>query len=219
MTDEERLEELLDAYNSTEEEHAEDIKTCNKAIAILRNGSDEVALADWLDRRALAFALNDEPKEAAADDREAIAIHRKTGDTLKLAKSLHSLGHTTNDLEPAMEAVAIYRKLHAEDPDAYRDDLAYNLNDLAMNMSLAGRHDDAIATATECVEVRRGSEDREQLALNLWTFAEVRLVGNRDLEAAKVAMVESIKIYRKLKSDQLDAALNFQQQLGKPSKK
>jgi tetratricopeptide (TPR) repeat protein len=72
-----------------------------------------------------------------------------------LAVRLSALGRREQALAVAEEAVALYRELAGQRPDAFRPDLAASLNNLANRLSDLGRREQALAVAEEAVALYR----------------------------------------------------------------
>ncbi len=68
---------------------------------------------------------------------------------------LSALGRREPALAAAEEAVALYRELAAQRPDAFRPDLARSLNNLGNMLSDLGRREPALAAAEEAVALYR----------------------------------------------------------------
>ncbi|MEU5521560.1 tetratricopeptide repeat protein [Streptomyces sp. NPDC047860] len=72
-----------------------------------------------------------------------------------LGNRLWSAGRRVDAVEPAMEAVGIYRTLADAAPDVWEPGLAVTLNNLAIRYHGLGRHEHGLAPAQEAVEIRR----------------------------------------------------------------
>ena len=68
---------------------------------------------------------------------------------------LSALGRPADALPPTLEAVAIRRELAQVNPDRYRPDLAFSLNNLGGRFSELGRPADALPPTLEAVAIRR----------------------------------------------------------------
>lgn len=122
-----------------------------------------------------------------------------------LAAAMQNLAQATATLgEDAMplltEIVGLLRPLEEAAPGTHRIDLAKVLNNLAMALMRAGRQREAMAAAAEAVALSRAAAEEDpatlgQVALNLWTFAEVRLAAAEELPEALAAIEESIGLY------------------------
>ena len=69
--------------------------------------------------------------------------------------SLSALGRREEALEAAAEAVALYRQLAAQRPDAFLPDLAGSLNNQGSMLSALGRREEALEAAAEAVTLYR----------------------------------------------------------------
>jgi tetratricopeptide (TPR) repeat protein len=69
---------------------------------------------------------------------------------------LRAVGQRHATLEPAQEAVDLFRELAARFPNVYLTDLAMTLNNLSTFLGEVGKRQEALATAQEAVAIRRG---------------------------------------------------------------
>ncbi len=130
----------------------------------------------------------------------------KSGHLNNLSVHLSALGRREEALEPAREAVDIYRRLAQDNPRAFMPDLAMSLNNLANILSELGRREEALEPAQEAADIyRQLAEDNPQafmpdLAGSLNNLA-IRLseLGRRE-EALEPAQ-EAVDIYRRLAED------------------
>jgi len=108
------------------------------------------------------------------------------------------------------DLAAMYRRLAADNPDAYEPDLAISLNNLSNRHAKAGRHAEALAVIEEAAAIRRRlaegdpgayESDLANLLNNL--SAEYREAG-RHAEALAV-IEEAAAIHRRLTQDNPDA--------------
>jgi tetratricopeptide (TPR) repeat protein len=127
-----------------------------------------------------------------------------------LAARLSALGRREPALAAAQEAVALYRELAGQRPDAFRPDLATSLSNLANMLSDLGRREPALAAAQEAVAIRRelaGQRPdafRPDLAGSLNNLARTLIdLGRR--EPALAAAQEAVAIRRELAGQRPDA--------------
>jgi tetratricopeptide (TPR) repeat protein len=144
---------------------------------------------------------------------------------VQLAESLDATGRPEEALQAYRDAARVLRPLAANIP-AHDQLLLRVLNNVAMALTQAGSHTEAMTTATEALNLARRhaathlQAGSPQLALALWTFAEVRLAARSDLTEAMTAMDEAVVRYRGLADrnpDQfaghLDEALAMKEQI------
>lgn len=120
------------------------------------------------------------------------------------AKHLSLAGDSAGALAAAEESVTICKKLAEErGPEAYNKDLALSLNVLSICQTVAENGEQALASASESVEVNRelvktspGGSD-PNLAESLQTLS-ICLKGSGQTQAALVAIEESVEIFRRL---------------------
>jgi tetratricopeptide (TPR) repeat protein len=146
--------------------------------------------------RALVEFAADQP-DLAAEKARALG---------NLSVRLSDLGRREDALAAAEEAVALYRTLAAQRPDAFRPDLATSLNNLAAMLSDLGRREDALAAAEEAVALRRtqAAAFRPDLATSLNNLANMLSdLGRR--EDALAAAAEAVALYRTLAAQRPDA--------------
>jgi tetratricopeptide (TPR) repeat protein len=116
-----------------------------------------------------------------------------------LSVRLSELGRRADALEPAQEAVALYRELATRNPDAFRPDLASSLNNLANRLSELGRRADALEPAQEAVAIRRELATRNpdafrpDLAMSLGMMGQI-LEANEQPDAAWASFREGIEL-------------------------
>lgn len=129
---------------------------------------------------------------------EAVALARRLDARADLALALGllfdmpaDLGQDAEALGAVAEAVEVFRRL--ADPDA----AAYSsaANNLGFALMAAGRHEESLAATAEAVAAGRRAAVGE-LALALWTFAEVRVAAGTELPEALAAIDESVALYR-----------------------
>ncbi len=80
---------------------------------------------------------------------EPESLHFRAMSLNNLANRLSDLGRREPALAAAEKAAALYRELAAQQPDAFRPDLAMSLNNLANSLSALGRREPALAAAEE----------------------------------------------------------------------
>ncbi|TFK17101.1 hypothetical protein FA15DRAFT_761197 [Coprinopsis marcescibilis] len=112
-------------------------------------------------------------------------------------------------LEPIQEAVDIYRKLSAVNPQAHERHLANALDALANTYSSTGKHPDALETTQQIVSIARrwGDKDPENCSGPLGIALErlsSRLNDCSRPEDALQASQESLRIFRRLASKSPD---------------
>jgi len=215
--------------------HEEGRAACEEAVATFRR----LAGGDSGEQGGLATALNNlgahlhrlgRAEEALAVTEEAVEIRRRqvaasakfpfhtdglATALLNLAIDLGAHGRSDEALATNEEAVAIYRRLADSEPTRYGHLLCSALNNLACVASPMGAHDSALAASAEAVALGRRlvaanpAVHRPQLALALWSFAEVRVEARRDLEAALAAMEESVTMYETLAGELPSAYAGF----------
>lgn len=120
------------------------------------------------------------------------------------AKHLSLAGDSAGALAAAEESVTNCKKLAEErGPEAYIKDLALSLNVLSICQTAAENGEQALASASESVEVNRelvktspGGSD-PNLAESLQTLS-ICLEGSGQTQAALVAIKESVEIFRRL---------------------
>jgi hypothetical protein len=123
---------------------------------------------------------------------------------------LSELGRRADALEPAQEAVALYRALAQANPDAFNPDLASSLNNLANRLSALGRRADALEPAQEAVALRRALAQANpdafnpDLAMSLNNLATFLSALGRQADALEPAQ-EAVALYRALAQANPDA--------------
>ncbi|WP_308190568.1 tetratricopeptide repeat protein [Streptomyces sp. HPF1205] len=129
-----------------------------------------------------------------------------------LSLRLAALGQHEEALTAIREAVAIRRRLAAERPDLYEDDLAKSLNNLALRLGEFDRTEEALDAVREAVAIRRRLVARrpeqylQALSANLGNLS-TRLVAEGRDEEALAAVEEAVEIRRRLAESVPDAAL------------
>ena len=121
-------------------------------------------------------------------------------------------GRRQEALEPAQEAVDIYRKLNQQNPDAFPPELAASLNNLALSLSELGQRQEAVKPAGEAVAIYRNLAQHNSdaflpnLAMSLNNLATFLSELGQRQEALKPAQ-EAATIYRNLVQRNQDAFL------------
>lgn len=127
-----------------------------------------------------------------------------------LANRLSELGRREAALEAATEAVAHYRGLVAQRPDAITPALAMSLNNLAIRLSDLGRREGALEAATQAVTLcrqlaaQRPDAIPPALAMSLNNLAN-RLSDLGRREEALEAGANAVGLYRALAAQRPDA--------------
>jgi len=146
----------------------------------LHEASDLTALLDRLPQssvalRPFAARLNRRTVEALSqDDRSPQAQVFRAASLNNLANRLSALGDRQGALAPAREAAEIRRELAANNPDAFRPDLAASLNNLAIRLSELGDRQGALAPAREAVETLAPAFLRYPQAFSQWMATMAR---------------------------------------------
>jgi tetratricopeptide (TPR) repeat protein len=123
---------------------------------------------------------------------------------------LSEVGRRAEALEPAREAVELYRALARAHPDAFTPALATSLNNLAKALSEVGRRAEALEPAREAVELRRALARANpdaftpDLASSLNNLASALSEVGRRAEALGPAR-EAVELYRALARAHPDA--------------
>lgn len=121
-----------------------------------------------------------------------------------LGNLLAWLGRWQEAVEPAGQAVGLYRSLAATNPAGYQSEFAAALNNLGNLLAGLGRWQEAMESTEESVAVRRRLAEANpvdylpDLARGLWGFAGVRVAAALRLNEALVAIEESVRIYQGL---------------------
>jgi tetratricopeptide (TPR) repeat protein len=125
---------------------------------------------------------------------------------------LSALGRHEEALEATAEAVAIYRALAKDRPDAFLTDLAASLNNMGAMLSALDRREEALEATAEAMAIyRTPAKDRPDaflpyLAASLNNMGlMISALGRR--EEALEATAEAVAIYRALAKDRPDAFL------------
>ena len=179
---------------------------------------------DWSALAALVAELPEQTlalRELAADAEERLsgmlsqqvgaepdALSYRAGALNNLAVRLSALGRREPVLAAAEEAVAIRRELAAQQPDAFRPDLASSLSNLANSLSDLGRREPALAVEAAALHrelaARQPDAFRPHLARSLSNLAKrLSALGRR--ESALAAAEEAVAIRRELAEQQPDA--------------
>ncbi|MGK3206581.1 tetratricopeptide repeat protein [Amycolatopsis sp. MEPSY49] len=150
-------------------------------------------------------------RQALADD-PALSVANLAMSLNNLAVRLDALGLHEDGLAAINEAVAAYRQLAEQRPDAYLPDLAMSLNNLAVRLDALGLHEDGLAAINEAVAAyRQLAEQRPDaylpdLAMSLNNLAvQLGTLGRH--EDALAAIMEAVDIRRRLAEQRPDAYL------------
>ncbi len=126
-----------------------------------------------------------------------------------LAIRLARTGDSEAALRANQEAVDLYRKLAAAEPEEFLPDLARSLNNLALNLSDRERHAEALQAAQEAIDLYRklaaggARELRSGLAGSLNNLFIVLSRSNRPAPALRAAK-EAADLYRELAAKEPD---------------
>ncbi|MCS7269326.1 MAG: tetratricopeptide repeat protein [Geminicoccaceae bacterium] len=120
-----------------------------------------------------------------------------------LGNRLAALGRRGEALEKTQRAVALYRTLADEQPQAYRPGLAMSLNNLGVRLAEVGRFQEALARTEEAVELYRALRKARPDAFPRELAASLNNLGNRlaelgRAEEACAATAEAVAIRREL---------------------
>jgi hypothetical protein len=151
-------------------------------------------------------------EEAAAELRLAVDDYRRVaeepgrddgmvGEARRLlGTALWGSGQRTESLRETAGSLAIFRRLAQESPASYDWRVGDGANTLACHLSEVGRHAEALAASAEAVAAQRRARagGAVELALALWTFAEVREAAGEELRQAVAALEESVSAWREL---------------------
>ncbi len=181
------------------------------------------------ERAAVALALHDRlPHHTVALAGFALAVTEALGDVTdllahlsgddairatalnNLSNRLSALGRREEALPAIEEAVALYRRLAARNPDAFEPYLALSLNNLSNVLSALGRRKEALAASKQAVALYRRLAERSPdafepyLAMSLNNLSG-RLSALRRREEALAAIEEAVAVYRRLAARNPDA--------------
>ena len=164
-----------------------------------------VSLMDAIHWAELRRAQKLERENAKREDLAAASVG--------LSISYSRLGGRENAIrarELTEEAVAIYRELAAERPDAFRPDLAGSLNNLGNRLDSLGRREEALGAAEEAVAIRRELAAERPDAFRPDLAGSLNNLGNRldslgRREEALGAAEEAVAIRRELAAERPDA--------------
>ncbi|MFN7931987.1 MAG: tetratricopeptide repeat protein [Bryobacteraceae bacterium] len=156
--------------------------------------------------RGIKKRMDEDP---ATDKARRAAVDLELGSLLGSRGFIQELDEA---LLSAQEAVAIFRDLTKEKPDAYLPDLASALNNLGNILGDLGRVEDALQAAEDGVEIRRKLAAARPdaylpdlaMSLNNWG---IRLIAVGHGEDALRAAEEAVGIYRKLAAARPDSYL------------
>jgi tetratricopeptide (TPR) repeat protein len=129
-----------------------------------------------------------------------------------LGFALSALGRREEALEATQEAVALYRRLAAQHPDAFLPDLARSLNSLGVDLSALGRREEALEATQEAVALYRRLAVQHpdaflpDLAMSLNNLGSMLSEMGRRAEALQ-ATQEAVALYRRLAAQHPDAFL------------
>ncbi|MFJ2720669.1 tetratricopeptide repeat protein, partial [Streptomyces sp. NPDC087437] len=118
-----------------------------------------------------------------------------------LSIRLAEVGRRAEALTTTEQAVEVYRRLAADNPDAHEPHLAACLSDLGILLGEVGRQTEALTTTEQAVEIRRrlaaDNPDAHEphLAASVERFAML-LVKEGDFSGALRATGEAVEIYR-----------------------
>jgi hypothetical protein len=132
----------------------------------------------------------------------------------RLGFALSALGRRAEALQATQEAVALYRRLAQQNPDAFLPELARSLNDLGVDLSALGRRAEALQAAQEAVDLfRRLAEQHPDaflpyLAMSLNNLG-IRLSALGRRAEALEATQEAVALYRQLAQQNPDAFLPY----------
>ncbi|MEV4408286.1 tetratricopeptide repeat protein [Actinoplanes sp. NPDC049598] len=104
-----------------------------------------------LDIAAAAITSTLTAHRLARTDDSAEQAHLHATNAYRLANA----GHARQAVAPAGEAIAIYRRLAAADPEAYLSLLGTSLSNLGAFLADSGRREQALAATQEAVTIRR----------------------------------------------------------------
>lgn len=171
-----------------------------EAVALLREIGDPAELAMALDTSATALRGLGQYADALERADEGLALLPATPSTLRVTllstrgNLLGDLGHHDDAVTALQEATRTSRTLRADDPAPERADrLAIALQNLAIALVDVDRLDDALAAATEAVELRteldadRPDRYRDDLVLALTTLGAVHSERREHTAAAEIA--------------------------------
>lgn len=119
-----------------------------------------------------------------------------------MSVDLVAIGKQREALEAIEKAMAIYRRLAEQEPDAYAPYLAGSLNNMAPILSALGRHPEALVVSEEASGIYRRLAAHEPEAydpdLAMLNTLSVRLSNQRRHQEALAAIEEAVTIYRRL---------------------
>ena len=126
---------------------------------------------------ALAQRLGQHRLASVRDPAERARIHNKVSRRM-LHAGLHDQG-----IQPAKEAVRLYRELARRDPARYQEDLARELNTLGIHFDLTRQDDQALAATEEAADIFRKlvHDGRTGLEPTLGRVEHPGFLGGRDL--------------------------------------
>ena len=126
--------------------------------------------------------------------------------------ALSALGRRAEALEAAQEAVALYRRLAAQHPDAFLPNLAMSLHNLGIRLFALGRRAEALQATQEALDLYRRLAAQHpdaflpSLARSLNNLGVMLFALGRRAEALQ-ATQEALDLYRRLAAQHPDAFL------------
>jgi tetratricopeptide (TPR) repeat protein len=173
------------------------VNSCAQLGRIAQNRGDLDAAEAWA-RRSLEVA-------------EALGDHPGMADSyVQLGRIAQLRGDLIAAEKAGGQALVLYRKLSAQQPDAFQPSLAMSLNDLASVLNDLGRREAALAAAREAaalyreLSTRRPEPFRPALAISLSNLANLlNDVGQR--APALATADEGVALYRELSARSPDA--------------
>ncbi|MFC0111571.1 tetratricopeptide repeat protein [Kibdelosporangium aridum] len=184
-----------------------------RRLAVATPGAFAAELAESLDILAARHWALGQPRQAMTAFAEAVDISRTLPDVPLFAYRLTNLSNRFAELREAAkavaastEAVAIYRRLAAVEPETFLPRLAGSLDNHGMDLEDDGRQEEAVAACTEAVEIYRRLATATpgafvpELASSLNSLSG-RLVHAGQSEAALAAITEAVELRRRLAAD------------------
>ena len=126
--------------------------------------------------------------------------------------ALSALGRREEALAATQEDAELYRRLAAQQPEAFLPNLAASLNNLGAMLSALGRREEALAAAQEAANIHRRLAAQQpdaflpDLAMSLNNLGSMLFALGRQEEALAAAQ-EAANIHRRLAAQQPDAFL------------
>lgn len=188
-------------------------------LAAERAPADKAGLYEWLSERRAHVGMYQGALDAilaavsfrrALAEREGSARHwgALAGSLVANSSHLGRLGRHEESLRHLTESVNVLRRLHAENPQVFRAQLASSLNALSLALAELGRRPESLAVVQEAVGLCREemSSARPELASSLNNLS-ARLSEMGRPQEALVAVDEALVLYRDLADGQEDAYL------------